>query len=41
MGFSMNPEQLLFYIDGFKLYFGLKERGWRPHSMENTAMLPI
>jgi hypothetical protein len=25
----MNPEKLVFYIDGFNLYFGLKEKGWR------------
>ena len=25
----MSSERLLFYIDGFNLYFGLKEKGWR------------
>jgi uncharacterized LabA/DUF88 family protein len=25
----MKPERMVFYIDGFNLYFGLKERGWR------------
>lgn len=25
----MNPERLVFYIDGFNLYFGLKESGWK------------
>ena len=25
----MNPEKLVFYIDGFNLYFGLKEKKWR------------
>jgi uncharacterized LabA/DUF88 family protein len=27
----MNPERLIFYIDGFNLYFGLRERGWRKY----------
>jgi len=27
MGIIMNPERLVFYVDGFSLYFGLKERG--------------
>jgi len=25
----MNPERMIFYIDGFNLYFGLKEKGWK------------
>jgi len=31
MGIIMNPERLVFYVDGFNLYFGLKERRWRKY----------
>ena len=27
MGIIINPERLVFYLGGFSLYFGLKERG--------------
>lgn len=27
----MAPARLVFYIDGFNLYFGLKDRGWRKY----------
>lgn len=27
----MDPERVVFYIDGFNLYFGLKEIGWRKY----------
>jgi uncharacterized LabA/DUF88 family protein len=27
----MNLERLAFYIDGFNLYFGLKDKGWRKY----------
>lgn len=27
----MKHKRIIFYIDGFNLYFGLKERGWKKY----------
>ena len=37
----MNLERLAFYIDGFNLYFGLKDKGWRKYYLLNLHELDI
>lgn len=36
---ASNPERVIVYVDGFNLYFGLRDKGWRKYYWLDIAKL--
>ncbi len=36
---NLRPERVIAYVDGFNLYFGLREKGWRRYYWLNVQLL--